>query len=311
MRGAGATAPSPVLPLASDITLADILAQVRRLEVSSRRLVRDVLAGEYGSVFKGRGVEFADVREYHFGDDVRTIDWGVTARMDAAYVRRYVEERELTVLFLIDHSASDSFGSRTRPKIQLATELSAVLALAAVRNNDRVGAALFTDRVEMFIPPAKGKRHALRVIRELLAFRPAGRATNVAAALQYAIRVLPRRAVIFVVSDWLDDGYATELEIAARTHDVIAVHIVDPRERELPDVGLLALRDPERGDWVTVDTSSDAVRTRFRERGAAFDAGLTSRLRRSGADVVRVRTGESYVGPLLAFFRRRERLQLR
>lgn len=311
MRGAGATAPSPVPPLASGVTLADILAQVRRLEVSSRRLVRDVLAGEYGSVFKGRGVEFADVREYHFGDDVRTIDWGVTARMDAAYVRRYVEERELTVLFLIDHSASDSFGSRTRPKIQLATELSAVLALAAVRNNDRVGAALFTDRVETFIPPAKGKRHALRVIRELLAFRPAGRATNVAAALQYAIRVLPRRAVIFVVSDWLDDGYATELEIAARTHDVIAVHVVDPRERELPDVGLLTLRDPERGDWVTVDTSSDAVRTRFGERAAAFDAGLTSRLRRSGADVVRVRTGESYVGPLLAFFRRRERLQVR
>jgi uncharacterized protein (DUF58 family) len=311
VRGAGATAASPVPPLASDVTLADILAQVRRLEVSSRRLVRDVLAGEYGSVFKGRGVEFADVREYHFGDDVRTIDWGVTARMDAAYVRRYVEERELTVLFLIDHSASDSFGSRTRPKIQLATELSAVLALAAVRNNDRVGAAMFTDRVEAFIPPAKGKRHALRVIRELLAFRPVGRATNLAAALQYAIRVLPRRAVIFVVSDWLDDGYATELEIAARTHDIIGVHVVDSRERELPDVGLLTLRDPERGDWVTIDTTSEAVRTRFRDRAAAFDAGLTSRLRRSGADVVRVRTGESYVGPLLAFFRRRERLQVR
>jgi uncharacterized protein (DUF58 family) len=300
-----------VPPLASDVTLAGILAQVRRLEVSSRRLVRDVLAGEYGSVFKGRGVEFADVREYHFGDDVRTIDWGVTARMDAAYVRRYVEERELTVLFLIDHSASDSFGSQSRPKVQLATELSAVLALAAVRNNDRVGAALFTDRVEAFVPPAKGKRHALRVIRELLAFRPAHAGTSIAAALRYAIRMLPRRAVIFVVSDWLDEGYTTELEIAARTHDVIAVHVVDPRERELPDVGLLAVRDPERDAFVTVDTTSETVRTRFRERAAAFDTSLASRLRRSGADIVRVRTGESYVGPLLAFFRRRERLHLR
>jgi uncharacterized protein (DUF58 family) len=311
VRGAGSAAPSPVPPLASDVTLAEILAQVRRLEVSSRRLVRDVLAGEYGSVFKGRGVEFADVREYHFGDDVRTIDWGVTARMDATYVRRYVEERELTVLFLIDHSASDSFGARSRPKIQLATELSAVLALAAVRNHDRVGAALFTDRVEAFVPPAKGKRHALRVIRELLAFRPVRRETNLAAALQYAIRVLPRRAVIFVVSDWLDEGYATELAIAARTHDVIAVQVVDPRERELPDVGLLTLRDPERGAWVTVDTASEPVRARYRGRAAAFDAALARRVRRSGADIVQVRTGESYVGPLLSFFRRRERLHLR
>ena len=309
MSEAASPAAAPAPPLASGVTLAEILAQVRRLEVSSRRLVRDILAGEYGSVFKGRGVEFADVREYHFGDDVRTIDWGVTARMDAAYVRRYVEERELTVLFLIDHSASNAFGSRTRAKIELATELSAVLALAAVRNNDRVGAALFTDRVEAFVPPAKGKRHALRVIRELLAFRPGHRGTSLAAALQFAIRVLPRRAVIFVVSDWLDDGYATELEIAARTHDVIAVQVIDPRERELPDVGLLTVRDPENGAWVTVDTGSDAVRQRFRARADAFDSGLTSRLRRSGADVVRVRTGEGYVGPLLAFFRRRERLQ--
>lgn len=294
-------------PLATDVTLAEILAQVRRLEVSSRRLVRDVLAGEYGSVFKGRGVEFADVREYHFGDDVRTIDWRVTARMNATYVRRYVEERELTVLFLIDHSASDAFGSRTRAKIKLATEISAVLALAAVRNNDRVGAALFTDRIEAFIPPAKGKRHALRVIRELLAFRPTRQGTDVAAALQYAIRVLPRRAVIFVVSDWMADRYATELEIAARCHDVIAIQLIDPRERELPDVGILTLRDPERGQWVTVDTSQESVRTRFRQRAAAFDAGLDGRLRRAGADVIRLQTGASYVGPLLAFFRRRER----
>lgn len=306
----GSAGPSPAPP-GSDVTLADILAQVRRLEVSSRRLVRDVLAGEYGSVFKGRGVEFADVREYHFGDDVRTIDWGVTARMDATYVRRYVEERELTVLFLIDHSASDAFGSRVRAKIQLASEVSAVLALVAVRNHDRVGAALFTDRVEAYLSPAKGKRHALRVIRELLAFRPAHQRTDLGAAIQYAIRVLPRRAVMFVVSDWLAEGYETALEIAARRHDVIAIQLVDPRERELPDVGLLTVRDPEHGRSLTVDTSRESVRTRFRQRAVAFDAALDRRIRASGADIIRLRTGESYVGPLLAFFRRRERLRSR
>jgi uncharacterized protein (DUF58 family) len=295
----------------SGVTLADILAQVRRLEVTSRHLVRDVLAGEYGSVFKGRGVEFADVREYHYGDDVRTIDWRVTARMDATYVRRYVEERELTVLFLVDHSASDAFGTRVRTKIQLATEVCAVLALAAVRNNDRVGAALFTDHVETFVPPAKGKRHALRVIRELLAFRPSQRGTDLRAALEYATRVLSRRAVIFVASDWIADGYDTQLEMAARRHDTIAVQLVDRRERQLPDVGLVTLRDPESGRWQTVDSARAAVRARFRERAAAFDAAVEGRLRRCGADVIRLETGESYVAPLLAFFHRRERRQAR
>lgn len=289
------------------VTLAQILAQVRRLEVTSRHLVRDVLAGEYGSVFKGRGVEFADVRAYQYGDDVRTIDWRVTARMDAAYVRRYVEERELTVLFLVDHSASAAFGSRVRTKIQLATEVCAVLALAAVRNNDRVGAALFTDRVEAYVPPAKGKRHALRVIRELLAFRPSHARTDLGAALQYADRVLRRRAVIFVVSDWIAQGYDTALEMAARRHDTIAIQLIDPRERELPDVGLVTLRDPETGHWRTVDSGDAAVRAGFRDRARAFDSALDARLRHAGADVIRLETGQNYVSPLLAFFRRRER----
>lgn len=304
-------APPAVDRAESGVTLADILAQVRRLEVTSRHLVRDVLAGEYGSVFKGRGVEFADVREYHYGDDVRTIDWRVTARMDAAYVRRYVEERELTVLFLVDHSASDAFGTRVRTKIQLATEACAVLALAAVRNNDRVGAVMFTDRVEAFVPPAKGKRHALRVIRELLTFRPSGRGTDVRAALEYATRMLSRRAVLFVASDWIADGYDTQLEMAARRHDTIAVQLVDARERQLPDVGLVTVRDPESGRWRTVDTSSPVVRDRFRERAAAFDATLESRLRRCGTDVIRLWTDEGYVAPLLAFFHQRQRRQAR
>ncbi len=287
--------------------LAETLAEVRRLELSSRRLVRDLLAGEYESVFKGRGVEFVDVREYQYGDDVRTIDWRVTARMDAAYVRRYAEERELTVVFVVDHSASDAFGSRVRTKIRLATEVCATLALAAVRNNDRVGVALATDRVEHYVPPAKGRRHALRVLRELVAFAPAHRGTDLGAALAYINRVLTRRAVVFVLSDWLTRAYEPELEITARRHDTVAVQLIDPRERELPDVGLVTLRDPESGAWQYVDTARADVRAAFRQRAAALDATLARTLAGRGVDLIRLETGRSYVAPLLRFFRQRER----
>lgn len=289
------------------MTLPDVLREVRRLEIRSRRLVQDVLAGEYSSVFKGRGVEFADVRPYLPGDDVRTIDWRVTARTGAPYVRRYTEERELTVLFLIDHSASDDFGTRRRTKAELATEVSAVLALAAVRNNDRVGAILFSDRVERFVAPAKGKRHVLRVIRELLAFRPAGIGTDLGAALEFAARVLRRRAVLFIFSDWLGGDYERPLEMIARRHDTIGVQLSDPRDDELPDAGLAALRDPERGDWRWVDTTRSDVREQYRRRVLAHQAGVARALRVAGADLIRLRTGEGYVAPLLAFFRRRER----
>lgn len=289
------------------MTLAEVMAQVRLLEIRSRHLVKDILAGEYSSVFKGRGVAFSDVREYQYGDDVRTIDWRVTARTGAAYVRRYVEERELTVLFVVDHSASEAFGSRVRSKSDLATEVCAVLAMTAVRNNDRVGAVLFSDRVEHFVPPNKGKRHVLRVIRELLAFEPQGRGTDLAAALGFVDRVLRRRAVVFVVSDWRASGYEHELEIAARRHDTIAVQISDPRERELPDLGLIALRDPETGEWRFVDSSDARVRERLRERAMEFDAELQRSLRRLGVDLIRLQTGESYVASLLSFFHRRER----
>jgi len=289
------------------MTLAEVMAQVRLLEIRSRHLVRDVLAGEYASVFKGRGVAFADVREYQPGDDVRTIDWRVTARSGTAYVRRYEEERELTVLFAVDHSRSEAFGSRLRSKADLATEVCAVLAMTAVRNNDRVGAALFTDRVERFVPPAKGRRHVLRVIRELLAFEPDGRGTDLAAACEFVNRVLPRRAVLFIVSDWLASGYEHALEVTARRHDAIAVQLVDPRERELPAVGLLALRDPESGRWRYVDASDRRVRGGLRASAALFDAELARSLRRQGVDLIRLETGASYVVPLLGFFHRRER----
>jgi uncharacterized protein (DUF58 family) len=292
------------------LTPEEVVAKVRRLEVTSRRLVRDRLAGEYGSVFKGRGVELADVREYAVGDDVRTIDWRVTARMDATYVRRYVEERELTVLFVIDRSASDAFGSRVRSKAELAAEVCGVLALAAARNHDRVGALWFADTVEQYVAPAKGRRHVLRVIRELLAFEPAGRGTQMAAALDYVNRVTTRRSVVFLVSDWIGVDPGAALDITARRHDTIAVQLVDPRERELPSVGLVTVADPETGAWRYVDTSNAAVRTAFQARGARFDARMRDLFARKGIDAIRLETGRDYVAPLLSFFSRRERRRL-
>jgi len=287
------------------VTEAGVVAEVRRLEIKSRHLVKDVLAGEYSSVFRGRGVEVAEVREYQYGDDVRTIDWRVTARTGTAHVRRYVEERELTVLFLVDQSASGAFGSRVRTKAALATEVCAVLALAAARNNDRVGAVMFTDRVEQVVLPQKGKRHVLRVIRELLAFRPRHPGTDLRAALEFVNRVLRRRAVVFVVSDWLAAGYESELERTARRHDTIAVQLVDRRERDVPDVGLLVMRDPESGVWRYLDTGDGATRDAFRDQGAAFDAGLRRELRRRGVDLIGLETERDYVPALLSFFRSR------
>lgn len=289
--------------------LADLLRQVRLLEIHTRRLVTDVFAGEYSSVFKGRGMEFSDVREYEPGDDVRTIDWNVTARVGSPYVKQFVEERELTVIFLVDHSSSGLFGSRVRTKAELAAEVCAVLALSAVRNNDRVGAVLFTDRVERFVPPKKGKKHVLRVIRELLSFEPRGSGTDLAAALEFLNRVLTRRAVVFIVSDFLTAGHERVLKATARRHDTIAIQLLDPRERELPEVGLLAMRDPENGDWQWVDTSSRFVRERFGHRVEEFDAALLGFLRREGVDLVRLETGRPYVEPLLGFFRMRERMR--
>jgi uncharacterized protein (DUF58 family) len=290
------------------MTPEEVAAEVRRIEITTRHLVRDIVAGEYSSAFRGRGVEFAEVREYQPGDDVRTIDWNVTARLGNAYVKRYLEERELTVLFLIDFSASGSFGSRVRTKADLAAEVCAVLALAAARNNDRVGALFATDRVERYLAPRKGRRHVLRVITELLGFDPAGSGTDLAGALNYLEPLLRRRAVLFLVSDFLTAGFEGPLARLARRHDLIAVQLLDPRERELPDVGLATLWDPEGSSWRFVDTSDTALRDRFRQRGEEFDRDLERTLRERGADLLRLETGRPYAEPLLAFFRRRERM---
>ena len=285
----------------------EVTAEVRRIEITTRHLVRDIVAGEYSSAFRGRGVEFAEVREYQPGDDVRMIDWNVTARLGSAYIKRFLEERELTILFAVDYSASGAFGTRRRTKRALAVEVCAVLALAAARNNDRVGTAFFTDRLERYVPPRKGRRQVLRVISELLGHEPAGRGTDLAGSLLALEPLLRRRSVLFLVSDFLADGWRPVLGRLARRHDVIAVQLVDPRERELPDVGTVALQDAETGAWCWVDTTSPRVRDAVRAKVARFDAELASAVEEGGADLLRLDAGEPYGERLLAFFRRRER----
>jgi uncharacterized protein (DUF58 family) len=285
----------------------EALRQIRRIHIRTRRLVDGVFAGEYHSVFKGRGMEFADVREYVPGDDVRTIDWNVTARTGHPFVKRYVEERELTVMLLVDLSASGRFGSVARLKSEIATELCALLALSAIRNNDKVGLILFTDRIERFVPPQKGKDRALRVIREMLHVRPERRGTDLGLALDYLHRVSRRRSVAFLVSDFLAAGYERALRLARQRHDVIPVCIFDRREASLPALGLIALEDLETGEQVLVDSGSAAVRRRYRERREAAVAERQHLFRMLGLDGIEVPTDEPYVRPLMRFFRRREK----
>ena len=319
---------------------AEIVNQVRRIQLRTGRQVADVLAGAYVSVFKGRGVEFDEVRPYVPGDDVRTIDWNVTARMGAPFVKRYVEERQLTVLLIVDMSASLDFGSAERSKREAAVELSALLAFSAIYNDDKVGLLLFHGEVDQFIPPRKGQKHALRVVREVLARgqetsavgprdralgalpsalansfaqlreRSRGarrRSTNIAHALEFCRRVLPRRAVLFLISDFLDDGYLDALRGANRKHDVVAVRVTDRRESEFQGAGLVTLEDAETGERRLVDTGSPALRAALAQDADTRAEALHGSLRGSGIDVVSIDATGSVVEPLLAFFRMREK----
>ncbi|MBI1852980.1 MAG: DUF58 domain-containing protein [Planctomycetes bacterium] len=285
----------------------EILKQVRRIQIVTSHLVDNALGGEYESVFKGRGMEFDEVREYQPGDDVRAIDWNVTARMGHPFIKKFTEERELTVVVLADESASQRFGSVEKMKREVAAELTAVLAFSAIRNKDRVGAMLFTDRIETFIPPKKGPHHVLRLVREVLASRPKGHGTNLALALDTLNRVQRRRAVVFILSDFLvePESYRRALRIASRAHDVIAVVLRDPREADLPAVGFLDLTDAETGVRVLVDTRDPAIRAEFYTRAAERDAELEQVLRSCGVDVVSVNVDRPYVEPLVGFFRMR------
>lgn len=285
----------------------ELLKSIRRIQIRTTRLVEDLFAGEYHSVFKGRGIEFHQVREYQPGDEIRSIDWNVTARLGRPFVKEFVEERELTVMLVVDMSASGRFGSFQRLKNELAAELCALLSFSAIRNNDKVGLILFTEAVERFIPPKKGKRHVLRVIRELLSFKPKKSGTQIAGALQFLSTVTKRRTVAFLVTDFLGEGYERALELANRRHDLIAVVLTDRREKSLPNLGWLELADAESGEILMVDTHRSAVRRHF-ERLTEKAAEKRERFFRSiDLDAIRIETDKPYLEPLIRFFRMRER----
>ena len=290
----------------------ELFRKIRHVEVRTRGLVDDVFGGQYHSAFKGRGIEFAEVRPYQYGDDVRTIDWNVSARTGEPFVKLFDEEREQTLLLCVDVSASEDFGSGEGAKRDLAAEVCAVLGFSALRNNDKVGLMLFTDRVERFVAPKKGRRHVLRLVRDLFAHRAQSAGTDLGDALDHALRTMKRRAIVVFVSDFRapaggPTGYARRLKTLAQKHDVVAVRIVDPREEALPDVGLVRVVDPETGRAALLDTSSRAVRRAFAERAADRRAATAAALTAARVDHVTVRTGEDYVDPLAAFFRRRAR----
>ncbi len=285
----------------------DILRKVRYIEIKTRGLVNQIFSGEYHSVFKGRGIEFSEVREYQYGDDIRTIDWNVSARLNHPYVKVFEEERELTVMLVVDLSGSGGFGSATQLKNEIATEICAVLAFSAIKNNDKVGLVLFTDRIEKFVPPKKGRAHILRIIRELLSFQPTGTGTDIKKALEYFNHVSKKRSIAFLISDFIDDGYDKILRIISRKHDVIAVELSDPREMALPSAGLLVLRDAETGEQRVVDTANAVVRNEFERHWRQRRLDRRGIFVRSKVDAIEVRIDRPYIKPIVDFFRLRER----
>ena len=286
---------------------ADLLARIRRIEITTRKLVSDSFAGEYQSVFKGRGMEFDEVRQYHPGDDVRSIDWNVTARTGEPHVKSYIEERELTVMLVVDVSGSGDFGTRNRFKRELAVELAAVMSFAATTNNDKVGLLLFTDRVESLVPPRKGRSHVLRMVRDLLLFQPQGTGTDITLALNTVHKMLKRRSIVFLVSDFLADpeSYRQAMLVANRRHDVVAFDLSDPMEHEISNVGVIVLEDAESGQIRYVDTGSREWREEFSDRVARLEEGKRDVLITAGVDRVGVTTERDYVAEVGAFFKTR------
>jgi uncharacterized protein (DUF58 family) len=286
---------------------AEVLKKIRALEIKTKGLVQTVFAGDYHSVFKGRGMNFEDVREYQPGDEIRAIDWNVTARLGTAFVKKFTEERELTVVLVVDVSASGNFGSVSQSKRELAAEVACLLAFSAIRNNDKVGLLLFSDRVELFIPPKKGRSHTLRIIREILFFEPAGQGTAPALALDYLNKVVTRRAVVFFISDFQTGDFSRELSVSGRRHDFIAVHVQDEREETLPNVGIITLEDAETGEQIEINTADRTTRARFSALAETRRVELNQTLRRNSIDAISLRTGEDYLPALRSFFKLRER----
>ena len=283
----------------------EILKKVKRIEISTRGLVNEVFSGEYHSVFKGRGMEFAEVREYQIGDDIRNIDWNVSARSGSPYVKVFDEERELTVMLMVDVSASGSFGTSSQLKGEVAAELCAVLAFSAIKNNDKVGLMIFSDKIEKFIPPRKGKQHVLRVIREILYFKPEDAKTDLSIALEYLNRVVKRKSIAFIISDFLTENYEKALQVANKKHDIIAIDIIDPREVELPNVGFLELADAETGETVLIDTGSREIRETFFSESQETRDKREKFFKSIGVDNINILTDRSYVEPITKFFKMR------
>lgn len=287
--------------------LKELFKKIRQIEIRTKGLVEDVFGGEYHSAFKGQGMEFAEVRPYQFGDDIRSIDWNVTARTGDAFVKKFEEEREQTLMLLVDVSGSEDFGTRYRFKREIAAEISAIVAFSAIRNNDKVGLILYSKEVELFVPPKKGRRHVLRMIRDLYAHEPRHRGTCLAQALNRVIHVLKRRSIVIVISDFLDADYERPLRVVSARHDTIAIHLHDPREEELPALGLVDLTDAETGETVTLDTRSAVARERYTRHARERQAQTLELLRKLRVDRVAIATGEGYVEPLIQFFRRRHK----
>lgn len=285
----------------------ELLKQVKQIEIRTRGLVNEVFSGEYHSVFKGRGMEFSEVREYQIGDDIRSIDWNVTARFGHPFVKIFEEERELTVMLLVDMSGSQVFGSIDKTKQQIAAELSAILAFSALKNNDKVGLILFTDQIEKFIPPKKGKSHSLRIIREVLSFEPQGNKTNLKGALEYFNHTIKKKAIAFVISDFFDLGYEKILRIVGKKHDLIGLVLRDPREKDLGKFGLIKFKDAETGEIRHIDTNDKKFRHMFEHNQARFNEIRKSLFLSSRLDSVEIEAGESYVKPLVDFFKMREK----
>jgi uncharacterized protein (DUF58 family) len=284
----------------------EILKKVRRIEIRTRRLVNHLFSGEYHSTFKGQGMEFEEVRQYQPGDDIRQIDWNVTARTGHPYVKKFREERELSVVLLFDASSSGNFGTRERFKSETAAELCALLAFSAIKNNDKVGLIIFTDRIEKFVPPKKGRAHVLRLIREILYFKPIGISTDIALALEYLSRVIRRKSVVFLISDFLSENFYKPLQIANNRHDIIGIKVTDPRETQFEDFGLIELEDAETGEVILVDTGSKEFRREFAARSQEDVSGLKRSFQLINLDFINIRTDQSYIVPLINFFKMRE-----
>lgn len=284
----------------------DLLKKVRKIEIKTRGLSNHIFSGEYHTVFKGRGMSFSEVREYQFGDDIRTIDWNVTARFNHPFVKIFEEERELTVMLLVDVSESSFFGTVNQFKNEILTEICAVLSFSAIINNDKVGVIFFSDKIEKFIPPKKGRTHILRIIRELLDFQPEKKGTDISEALRYLNNVMKKRSITFILSDFIDKNFKDALTIANKKHDIVGVHVYDPRETELPDIGLIRVTDAEKGDLIWLNTSSQKIRDKYKKQYRENFERCRTTFLKSGADLISIRTNESYVNALLKFFKKRE-----